>query len=83
MLLDVAAVARNAKGEAAGESSQHIDRHLNAEGLEQIRQNGMTYRGALQLVPGEYTVRFVVRDSLADRMGSVAAPIKVTHLIGN
>jgi VWFA-related protein len=83
MLLDVAAVARNAKGEAAGEASQHIDRHLNAEGLEQIRQNGMTYRGALHLAPGEYTVRFVVRDSLADRMGSVAAPIKVSPLIGN
>jgi VWFA-related protein len=78
MLVDVAAVARNGKGEAAGEASQRIDRHLDAAGLEQIRQNGMTYRGALQLLPGEYMVRFVVRDSLADRMGSVAAPIKVS-----
>ncbi len=37
----------------------------------------MTYRNGLQLPPGEYTVRFVVRDSLGNRVGSVAAPIKV------
>lgn len=79
MLVDIAVVARNGKGEAAGEASQRIDRHLNAEGLEQVRRNGMTYRGALQLLPGEYSVRFVVRDSLVDRMGSVAAPIKVSR----
>jgi hypothetical protein len=37
----------------------------------------MTYHNGLQLPPGEYAVRFVVRDSLGNRIGSVAAPIKV------
>jgi hypothetical protein len=46
--------------------------------MEQIQHNGMTYRNELQLPAGEYTVRFVVRDSLGNRMGSVAAPVKVT-----
>jgi hypothetical protein len=47
--------------------------------MEQIQHNGMTYRNALQLASGEYTVRFVVRDSLGNRMGSVAAPLTVAQ----
>jgi VWFA-related protein len=77
MLVDIAAVARNAKGEIAGEVSQRIDTHLKSDGLEQIQHNGLTYHNGLQLAPGEYTVRFVVRDSLGNRVGSVAAPVKV------
>ena len=82
MVVDIAAVARNANGEVVAEFSQRIDTHLKSDGLEQIQHNGMTYRNGLQLPPGEYTVRFVVRDSLGNRMGSVAAPIKVTLIPG-
>jgi len=77
MIVDIAAVARNPNGEVVAELSQRIDTHLNPDGLEQIQQNGMTYRNGLQLPPGDYTVRFVVRDSLSNRTGSVAASIKV------
>jgi hypothetical protein len=78
MVVDIAAVARSANGDVAAEFSQRIETHLKPDGLEQIQQHGMTYRNGLQLPPGEYTVRFVVRDSLGNRIGSVAAPIKVT-----
>ncbi len=77
MSVEILAVARNGKGEASGDMSQKIDTHLKPDGLSQIQQNGMTYRSALQLSPGVYTVRFVVRDVLADRIGSVAVPLKV------
>jgi VWFA-related protein len=77
MVVDIAAVARNPVGEVVAELSQRIDNHLSPDGLEQIQHHGMTYRNGLQLPPGEYMVRFVVRDSLGTRMGSVAAPIKV------
>ena len=77
MVVDIGAVARNLNGDAVAEFSQRIDSHLKSEGLEQIQHNGMTYRNGLQLPPGEYTVRFVVRDSLGNRVGSVAAPVKV------
>jgi hypothetical protein len=70
-------VARDPKGEVAADLSQRIDIHLKADGMEQIRHNGMTYRNRLQLPPGEYNVRFVVRDSVGNRMGSVAAPLTV------
>jgi VWFA-related protein len=77
MVVDIAAVARNPVGEVVAELSQRIDNHLSPDGLEQIQHHGMTYRNGLQLSPGEYMVRFVVRDSLGNRLGSVAAPIKV------
>ena len=80
MVVDVAAVAKNLHGEVVAELSQRIDTHLKSDGLEQIEHNGMTYRNRFQLQPGEYTVRFVVRDSLSNRIGSVAAPINVNPL---
>jgi VWFA-related protein len=77
MVVDIAAAARNPKGEVVAELSQRVDSHLKSDGLEQIQHHGMTYRNALDLPPGEYTVRFVIRDSLDNRVGSVAAPVKV------
>jgi VWFA-related protein len=77
MVVDIAAVARNANGEAVAEFSQRIETHLKSDGLEQIQHNGMTYRNGLQLPPGQYTVRFVVRDSIGNRTGSVAATLNV------
>jgi VWFA-related protein len=78
MVVDIAAVAKNLNGDVVAEFSQRIETHLKPDGLEQIQHSGMTYRNGLQLPPGEYTVRFVVRDSLGNRMGSVAAPVKVS-----
>lgn len=77
MVVDVAALARNPAGNVVAEFSQRVEANLKHDGLEQIQHNGMTYRNGLQLPPGEYTVRFVVRDSLSNRMGSVVAPIRV------
>jgi VWFA-related protein len=77
MVVDIAAVARNLEGNVVAEFSQRVEANLKHDGLEQIQHNGMTYRNGLQLPPGEYRVRFVVRDSLSNRMGSVIAPIKV------
>ena len=56
---------------------KQVEAHLSAENLAAVRQKGIFYNGALDLAPGEYTVRFVVRDDLSGRMGSVAATLKV------
>ncbi len=77
IVLDIAAVARDSKGNAVADISQRIDVHLKADGLEQIQHNGMTYRNRLQLPPGHFSVRFALRDALGNRMGSVAAPLTV------
>ena len=78
MVVDIAAVAKDSDGNVSASLSQRIDVHLKADGMEQIEHNGLTYRNALQLPPGKHTVRFVVRDSLGNRMGSVAAPVTVS-----
>jgi|HubBroStandDraft_5_1064220.scaffolds.fasta_scaffold30942_1 VWFA-related protein len=79
MVVDIAVVAKNIKGDAVADTAKRIDAHLKADGLEQIQNNGMTYRGMLQLPPGDYVVRFVVRDALGNRTGSVAADVSVAQ----
>jgi VWFA-related protein len=78
MELEFVALAKTADGKDADPpTGRKFEAHLTAENLASIRQNGVGYKGALDLAPGEYTVRFVVRDNLSGRIGSVAAPLKV------
>ena len=56
---------------------QKVEKNLTADKVSAVREKGIAYSGALELSPGEYTVRFVVRDDLSGRVGSVAAPLKV------
>ncbi|HEX9112419.1 MAG TPA: VWA domain-containing protein, partial [Terriglobales bacterium] len=76
--LDFVALAKTPEGKQVDHPvGQKVDLHPAAERLATIREKGIGYRGALDLAPGEYTVRFVVRDDLSGRVGSVAAPLKV------
>jgi VWFA-related protein len=76
--LEFIALAKTPEGKTVDSPVvRNVDAHPTSENLSAIRQNGVTYKGALDLAPGEYTVRFVVRDNLSGRMGSVAAPLKV------
>jgi VWFA-related protein len=76
--LEFVAMAKTPEGKQADQPvGRMVDSHLTSEKLSAIRQDGVAYRGALDLAPGEYTVRFVVRDNLSGRIGSVAAPLKV------
>jgi VWFA-related protein len=76
--LEFVAVAMTPEGKAAdAPAGKTVDLHLPPEKLAVVRETGIGYKGALDLAPGEYTVRFVVRDDLSGRVGSVAAPLKV------
>ena len=76
--IDFVALAKTPEGKQVDSPrGQKVDAHLTPEKLLAIRQNGVGFRGSLDLAPGEYTVRFVVRDNLSGRAGSVAAPLKV------
>jgi VWFA-related protein len=78
LALDFFAVARTPTGQQVDRpSGRKVDAHLTAEQLATIKQKGIGYRGSLELAPGEYNVRIIVRDSLSGRIGSVAAPLKV------
>jgi VWFA-related protein len=78
LVLDFVAVAITPEGKQVDRAmGRKVDAHLTPEKLAAVRQIGLAYSGALDLAPGEYTVRFVVRDDLSGRIGSVAAPLKV------
>jgi VWFA-related protein len=78
MALEFVALAKTPDGKQVDQPmGRKIENHLTPEKLSAIRQKGLVYNGALDLAPGEYTVRFVVRDDLSGRIGSVAAPLKV------
>lgn len=78
LMVDFVALGRTETGQQAGQPmGKKIDVHATAEQLTSIKEKGITYRGELDLAPGEYSVRIVVRDGLNGRIGSVAAPVKV------
>ncbi len=78
VVLDFVALAKTPEGKLADPpKGQKVDIRLTPEKLAAIRRQGISYNDALDLPPGNYTVRFVVRDDLTGRVGSVAAPLKV------
>jgi VWFA-related protein len=50
---------------------------LTAEALAKIKADGIFYGNSFDLPPGDYQVKFVVRDNLSGRIGSVTAPLTV------
>ena len=75
--LDFAAIATTPIGLPAGHFWQSLDGNLSAETVAAVKSKGATYPGHIDLPPGDYTLRFLVRDDLSGQMGSVSAPLKV------
>ncbi len=65
------------KGTIADTVGQTIKGTLPPDALAKIKANGIFYRNSLDLAPGEYQVRFVVRDNLSGKIGSVIVPLTV------
>ena len=76
--IDFWAAARTPKGAPGGDTEQTMEGHLKPETYDRFRNQGTEYRGVLTVAPGQYTVRFVVRDRLSGRIGTVSAPLKVS-----
>ncbi len=65
------------KGAPSGSFSQRLQGDLPPAALDQLRASGAGYQSQFELAPGQYVVRFVVRDNLSGRLGSVAVPLTV------
>jgi len=50
---------------------------FTAEALTKVKSDGIFYNSSFHLPPGDYQVKFVVRDNLSGRIGSVSAPLTV------
>jgi len=74
---DFAALAYDKNGKEAGQASQRFTKPVPESQIASVRANGLNFRNALELGPGKYTVRFVVRDNITGKVGSVTAPLTV------
>jgi hypothetical protein len=45
--------------------------------METLRAKGGGFTNSLELSPGQYAVRVVIRDNLTGKVGSVTAPLTV------
>ena len=76
--LEVIAVASTPKDQRVDQVAELLGGgNLPPEAIAAIHQQGMAYNNVLKLPPGEYTVRFMVRNVATNVIGSVIAPLKV------
>lgn len=77
LLLETAFVARAKKHKDSDNVAQIINAHLKPDALATLRGGGFTNTYTLNLAPGEYSVRFVMRDDISGRLGSLTVPLVV------
>ena len=75
--LEFAALARDGAGKMMGSYSKVIGGKLSEAQAVQVREKGILFTGTMELSPGEYSLSFVVKDEVNDKLGSVTAPLKV------
>ncbi len=77
MHVDIAYAVWTAAGQDAAHKGTSYNLNLNPTQLQQIDTNGLGYGDTLELAPGSYKLRVVVRDNLTGQMGSVSAPLEL------
>ncbi len=75
--LNFVAVARNQAAEDSADFVKKLDAQLKPEIAKRILEGGLKFDSTMQVPPGNYNIRFVVRDNLSGKVGSVTAPITV------
>ena len=75
--IDIAALALTEQKKEAGEFTKIIEAHLKPESLETVHRGGIRFSDQISLPKGRFTVRFVVRDDLGGRIGTVTAPVEI------
>jgi VWFA-related protein len=73
-----AAFANDSKdGKPVLTSAKTINAPLSDAQLATLRTSGVGFRNSMELSPGQYTVRVVIRDNVTGKVGSVTAPLSV------
>lgn len=73
--LDLVAIALDPDAKVLADWTQQIDLHPSAPELERLRRGTLAYSSAVEVPPHTSKVRFLVRDYLNERIGTVSAPI--------
>jgi VWFA-related protein len=74
--LDFVAVALDPNGKVLADLKQQLDLYPSAPELEGLRRRKLAYSNAVGVPPHTSKVRFIVRDDLNERMGTVSVPIE-------
>jgi VWFA-related protein len=77
MHVDIAYAIWTATGQDSGHKGTSYNLNLNPTQLQQLDTNGLGYGDTVELAPGTYKLRMVVRDNLTGQIGSVSAPLDV------
>jgi VWFA-related protein len=75
--VDIAYAVWTATGQDAAHKAATYNLNLNPAELQQISTKGLGYGDTLELAPGSYKLRLVVRDNLTGQIGSISSPLEV------
>jgi hypothetical protein len=73
-----AAYVNNGKpGKAVVTTGKTVTANVADAQMASLRASGIDMKNALELGPGQYVVRVVIRDNVTGKIGSVTAPLTV------
>ncbi|MGH9500095.1 MAG: VWA domain-containing protein [Terriglobales bacterium] len=75
--LNVHFVATDVKNKSILVFSKRFLAHLKPGAVTDLMQNGFSYNGEMNLAPGRYQMKLLVRDDLNAKFGSIQAPLLV------
>jgi hypothetical protein len=75
--VDIAYVVWTTTGQDAAHKGTSYNLNLNPAQLQQIDTDGLGYGDTMELSPGSYRLRLVVRDNLTGQIGSVSTPLEI------
>jgi hypothetical protein len=67
----------NKKGQPAITIGKTITSTVPDAQMAVLRNNGIGMKNVIELGPGQYTVRIVIRDNVTGKIGSVTTPLTV------
>ena len=75
--LNVHFVATDTKNKSILVFSKRFLAHLKPDAVTDLKQNGFSYNGEMNLSPGHYQMKLLVRDDLNAKFGSIETPLVV------
>jgi hypothetical protein len=77
MDLELMAVARQPNGEAIMLKDIELQDHFAGPAANKIKSDGFEFHNSLELSSGAYNIRFLIRDGLSGKIGTLTTPLKV------
>jgi hypothetical protein len=75
--LEVTTLAFDSNRKSVASMSQAIATRFDAERAQKIIRTGVGIPEKIDLPPGEYEVKFAVRDNLSGLLGTISVPLEV------